>query len=251
MGTTAQAQETARAARLAEFSAMVNLAQETAPESLNLLTQAFRAMYSSPESSWVAVSGLVPNLFTPEERLELVEEKLPVVTLAAAAAVASVQGIRSNLLLEIRTLFHANRGAKFGQFDFSVETDTFETALISLASAVQVLNAKITVFNKIRFEQSSPSDGSSGPSSSAPDSSPAPPHIPPQVPGPQASTSIPPPAATTTTGISAPIAGSLGRGRGAPLKPKSQGSSSGRTRDGFGRPTPPSSSGRHDDGSLF
>ena len=252
--SSVQAREAAKAARLAEFTALVNLNQEAAPESMDMLARFINSIRSSSESEWVAISGVLAKAFTPEDRLELIEEKLPVVTQAASAAVVSVQRLRSGLLLEIRTLFHANQGSTFDQFDFSVEADTFESALISLASAVQALNAKFVAFNKIRFEQSSPSDGvsdpssSSGPSSSFPTSSSFPAPL-------RASTSIQPSVVTTTTGVSAPVAGPLGRGRGLPLKPQSQSSSSGGTRDGVGRgaghQSSSSSDDRHTDGSLF
>ena len=236
--SAAQARATAQTARLAEFSAMLNQVQETAPDSLDLISQAFRLMLvSSTEDSWVAVSGTMRDLFTDEERAELVEEKIPVVIDAAAAAAVSAQSIRSGLLLEFKTLLHTHRGTQFGEFDFTREALDFENSLISLTAAIHAIRHKFAAFNKARFEQSSPSDDSSGP--------PGPPVLPnlndAQRPLLETSSFVPS-SFIPETAISS--VNPNGRGRGKPLKVKSPVSSLAnpdRNRSGPGQHAPSSS----------
>ena len=222
----------AQAARVGEFSNLLEQFQHTAPDSMPLLNQALHLMFASSKSeSWEAMSSSLPDLFSDDERAGLVERKTVQVSELAANACHSVSRLRRNLLLETKTLFRLNKSTVLGGVDFEKEVNDFETSLAAITLAIQAFDSKLTKYNRARFSQTS----SSSDSPDQPDlnraigtnSSPLAP-----------SSFIPEPASvagTSMTGMSSPIVSPLGHGRGMPIQPQQPASSSGSGPMGRGR----------------
>ena len=214
-----QANTAARVARAKEFSDLLERFQHTAPDSMGLLNQALHLMVVSPRSeSWEAMSSSLPDLLSDDERANLVERKTVRVSELAANACRTVNKLRSNLLLETKTLFRLNKSANLGDMDFTKEVDDYETSLAALTLAVRALDAKLEKYNRDRFSQpSSSSDSPNQPDLNRAIGSGSSPLTP--------SSFVPEPASTietSMTGMSSPIVDPLRRSRteAPPRNPK-------------------------------